>query len=59
MACLNTAFRAGSVDFRNSARRQVQIWLLNVPAVPKGNRTVAMPLALHEFEITIQYISKI
>ena len=57
MACLNTAFRAGSVDFRNSARWQVQIWLLNVPAVPKGNCTVAMPVALHEFDMKLPYSS--
>ena len=28
MACLNTAFLMGTVDFRNSARCQVQNWLL-------------------------------
>ena len=28
MACLNTAFVVGSVDFRDSARCQVQNWLL-------------------------------
>ena len=28
MACLNAAFLAGSVDFRKTARCQVQNWLL-------------------------------
>jgi chitin synthase len=28
MACLNTAFLVGTVDFRKSARCQVQNWLL-------------------------------
>jgi chitin synthase len=28
MACLNTVFLVGTVDFRNSARCQVQNWLL-------------------------------